>query len=73
MSTNPPALADIVLQKIITWTNRRVRDLVVEVGTDGVILRGRAASFHVKQLAMHGAREVLPTVPLRNAIVVESR
>lgn len=71
MSTNPPTLADAVLQRITARTDRRVRDLVVEVGPDGVTLRGRARSFHIKQLAQHGVREVLPTARLQNAIVVE--
>ena len=71
MSTNPPTLADVVLQRITVRTDRRVKDLAVEVGPGWVTLRGRARSFHVKQLAMHGAREVLPTAKLENAIVVE--
>jgi hypothetical protein len=31
---------------------------------------GRAATFHVKQLAQHGIREILPEVRLENAITV---
>ena len=45
--------------------------MVVEVGPDRVTLRGRASSFHVKQLAQHGAQEALPGARLENAIVVE--
>jgi hypothetical protein len=71
MSTSPPTLADIVLQRVTARTDRRVRDLVVEVGPDWVTLRGRAKSFHIKQLAIHGAREILPTARLENAIVVD--
>ncbi|MDB5306872.1 MAG: hypothetical protein JWO38_1074 [Gemmataceae bacterium] len=71
MSTNPPTLAEVILQRITTRTYRRVKDLVVEVGPDWVTLRGRVTSFHVKQLAMHGAREILPTARLENAIEVE--
>jgi hypothetical protein len=50
-----------------------VRNLVVEVSGAGesVVLRGRATSFHVKQLAQQGAREALPHARLENAIVVE--
>jgi hypothetical protein len=51
-------------------TGRRVRGLRVEVGTGGVVLRGLAASYHVKQLAQHGVRDLLPEVPLENAIAV---
>ncbi|MCX7699744.1 MAG: hypothetical protein N2039_02605 [Gemmataceae bacterium] len=52
-------------------THHRIRDLSVEWEQDrGVILRGRAASYHVKQLAQHGILDVLPNVPLINAIEV---
>jgi osmotically-inducible protein OsmY len=71
MSTNPPNVAEIVLQRVTTRTGRRVRDLSVEVGSGRVVLRGRAGSFYVKQLAQHGAREVLPEARVENAIVVE--
>jgi hypothetical protein len=71
MSTNPPNVAEIVLQRVTTKTGRRVKNLSVEVGSGRVVLRGRAGSFHVKQLAQHGAREVLPEARVENAIVVE--
>ncbi len=54
-------------------TGRRIRDLAVEVRPERVVLRGRAATFYVKQLAQHGVREVLPEVSLENAIVVGER
>ena len=72
MSMNSPNLADSILQSVSTRTSRRVRDLVVEVGPDGVTLRGRAASFHIKQLAQHGVRELLPKARVENAIVVQA-
>jgi hypothetical protein len=52
-------------------TGRRVRDLRVELLPEGVVLRGQAPTFHVKQLAQHGVRDLLPQVGLHNAIVVE--
>jgi len=70
MSTTPPTLSELVLQRVTTLTGRRVRDLAVEVAPDRVTLRGRTDSFHVKQLAQHGVREVVPTLRLENAIVV---
>ena len=70
MSTTPPSLGELVRERVSARTGRRVRDLDVEVGADRVTLRGRADSFHVKQLALHGAREVVPTLRLHNAIVV---
>jgi hypothetical protein len=52
-------------------TSRRVRNLAVELQPDCVVLRGRTSTYHVKQLAQHGVRELLPDMPLENAIVVE--
>ena len=71
MSTVPPNLAEIVMQRVVNRTGRRVRGLAVEIGGGCVILRGRAASYHVKQLAQQGAQEALPNAILENAIVVE--
>ena len=71
MSTTPPALVEIIIQRVVNRTGRRVRDLAVEVGRERVVLRGHADSFHVKQLAQAGAREALPGMFLENAIVVE--
>jgi len=71
MSTNPRSVAEILHERVSTRTGRRVRDLAVEVAHGRVVLRGRTASFHVKQLAQHEARELLPDARLENAIVVE--
>jgi hypothetical protein len=71
MSTTPPGLAEIVMQRIVNRTGRRIQDLAVEVGTGCVVLRGRVNSYHVKQLAQTGAQEALPDARLENAIVVE--
>jgi hypothetical protein len=71
MSTNAPGLSDVLLQRIANRTGRRVRELAVEVRSGRVVLRGRTSSFHVKQLAQHGVRELLPDAQLENAIVVE--
>jgi hypothetical protein len=35
-----------------------------------VVLRGLAASYHVKQLAQHAVQQALPNVRLENALVV---
>lgn len=71
MSVTPPTLAEIVVQRVQNRTGRRVRNLAVEVGAERVVLRGRANSYHIKQLAQAGAREALPGVRVENAIVVE--
>jgi hypothetical protein len=66
-------LIEVVTQRVAARTGRRVRNLVVEITSsgEGVVLRGRADSFHVKQLAQQGAREALPNAHLENAIEVE--
>jgi hypothetical protein len=71
MSTTPPGLAEILLQRISSRTGRRVRNLAVEVAPERVVLRGLANSYHIKQLAQTGAQEALPGLVLENAIVVE--
>jgi hypothetical protein len=71
MSTTPPNLAEIVHQRVQNRTGRRVQNLSVEVGAGAIVLRGRASSYHVKQLATHAVQETVPTVRLDNAIVVE--
>ncbi|AWM41040.1 hypothetical protein GobsT_03650 [Gemmata obscuriglobus] len=66
-------LLDLVTQRVTDRTGRRVRNLEVEIATGGerVVIRGRANSYHVKQLAQEGVFEALPNVRLENAIVVE--
>jgi hypothetical protein len=55
---------------VLARTGRRVRNLDIELQPERVILHGLAFSFHVKQLAQQGVREVLPHVDLENAIEV---
>ena len=65
------ALQQALTARVEERTGRRVRNLRVEVLPEGVELRGHAATYHDKQLAQHGVRELLPHVELRYAIVVE--
>jgi hypothetical protein len=60
-----------LLEHVRHRTGRRVLGLAVEMRPDGVVLRGRTATYHVKQLAQQGVREMLPDVRLHNAIVVD--
>lgn len=71
MSTSAPNLSELLHQRVTKWTGRRVQNLAIEIGSGRVILRGQAKSFHIKQLALRGAQEVLPNAHLENAIVVE--
>jgi len=59
-------------QHILQRTARRVRGLTIELGSDQVVLHGRVASYHLKQLAQEGVLDVLPLVHLDNEIIVET-
>ena len=48
----------------------RVRDLRIVVRPDGIILQGRAATYHAKQLAQHAAMEMVRQPILANDIEV---
>jgi hypothetical protein len=41
----------------------RIRDLRVQFHPSGLVIRGRAATYHAKQLAQHAVME-LATVPI---------
>jgi len=72
MMQNSPHLELALVRQVQTRTGRRIRDLAVELLPEGVILRGFAATYYLKQLAQQGVREVLPHVRLENAITVHS-
>jgi hypothetical protein len=55
---------------IMSRTGRRIRNLDIELKPEGVVLHGVVYSYHVKQLAQQGVREILPHVQLENAIEV---
>jgi hypothetical protein len=57
-------------RQVAARSGRRVRYLEVEVEGGRVVLRGLACSYHVKQLAQHGVRDLLPDIRLENAITV---
>jgi hypothetical protein len=52
-------LAQRVENKIRQFTHGRIRNLLVEEVQGQVIVSGRAPSRHAKQLALHGALELL--------------
>src|SRR5262249_38849492 len=55
----PAELANAILRQIVQRAGARIQSLAVEVSGDRVVIRGRAASFHLKQLALQGAVDVL--------------
>jgi hypothetical protein len=67
----PIVLRQQLEHRVLTRTGRRVRQLAIEVGPEEVILRGLTSTYHLKQLAQEGVRDLLPGVRLQNAIVVE--
>jgi hypothetical protein len=66
-----PVVQSKLERTVLERTGRRVRDLIIELSPDRVVLRGRATTYHVKQLAQQAVRDVLPKLLLENAIVVE--
>jgi hypothetical protein len=52
-------LATTIGRHIADRTWGRIRRLEVEVNDRGVVVRGSAPSYYVKQLAVHAVREVL--------------
>jgi hypothetical protein len=70
MELNFPRLRQEVETQVRARTGSRVKNLQVELLPERVIVRGLASSYHVKQLALAGVRDVLPEVSMDNAIVV---
>jgi hypothetical protein len=54
-----PTLAQRVESKVRQSTHGRIRNLLVEEIQGQVIVSGQAPSRHTKQLALHGALELL--------------
>jgi hypothetical protein len=48
----------------------RIRDLRVQIRPKGVVLQGRVATYHAKQLAQHAAMELATFPILANDIEV---
>ncbi len=72
MSMDSSELRQEVEHQVLCRTGRQIRELAIELRQGWVILRGRASSYYLKQLAQHGVRDVLPGVALENAILVDS-
>ena len=54
-----PGLAQQVERNVRQTAYGRIRNLVVEVICGQIVVSGQAPSRHVKQLALHGALELL--------------
>lgn len=57
--------------EVLKHTDRRVRDLRIDLRPGRLVLRGQANSYYVKQLAQHAILANVPTsVRVENAISV---
>lgn len=70
MVLNSPTLHQRIETHIKARTGNRLKFLDVQVTPHGVTLMGKTNTYHVKQLALTGVREVLPDSPVRNEIEV---
>jgi hypothetical protein len=63
-------LAELVESRVRESTHGRIRNLEVEEIQGRVVVRGQAPSHHTKQLALHGALELLPGDRFSSSITV---
>ena len=68
-AADPIALEEIE-RRVLERSGRRVKDLRVSVFRGQVLLEGRTDTYYGKQLAQHGALELVPEGMLENAIDV---
>lgn len=61
---------DEIERRVLQRSDRRVRDLRVSIFNGQVVLEGRTDTYYGKQLAQHGALEVVPEGRLQNEIDV---
>lgn len=73
LSPSQPKVASLIQQvaeRIKRTTHGRIRDLLVEEIKGMVVIRGRVPSHYSRQLALHGALELLPSERCRAEIRV---
>ena len=74
LATDAPApqteLCRAIRDRISERLNGRIRDLDVTASGESIVISGRCASFHTKQLAQHAALDVMNEEPLDNRIQV---
>jgi hypothetical protein len=66
-----PTLAEQVESRVHQATHGRIRNLEVREYQGHVEVRGRAPSYYAKQLALHGALELVPGDRFSAEITVE--
>jgi hypothetical protein len=65
-----PCLDERLEALVLRRIGNRVRELRVLVRRDGIVLQGRAPTYHAKQLAQHAAMELLSLPIAANEIEV---
>jgi hypothetical protein len=65
-----PRLRKELESRVLARTGTRLSNLGIELSPEGIRLLGQTATFHVKQLAQHSVREIMPGVRLQNDIAV---
>src|SRR5437879_5434467 len=60
-SQQPAKLEQVIRRRIVQRVGGRLQSLDVKVIDDRVVVSGRAASFHAKQLALQGILDVIGT------------
>jgi len=63
-------LTSTIKHRIHSRTHGRVWNLHVEFDGHAVVLRGRTSTYYTKQLAQHGALEIIAGKPVVNDIEV---
>jgi hypothetical protein len=66
VQTNEERLESLMCRRL----GNRIRDLRIRIHPAGVVLRGRTATYHAKQLAQHAAMELANLPILANDIEV---
>jgi hypothetical protein len=70
LPSSPDDFALMVASGVQSRSHGRVRDLKIELAEQMVVMRGRVATYHAKQLAQSGALDMLEEHQLINEIVV---
>ena len=65
-----PGLAALIQARIEARLSGRIRNLSVRIRNEVVVLSGRCATYHTKQLAQHAALGVIEDEQLENEIQV---
>lgn len=63
-------LASNLVSRIQARTHGQVRELHVELADESIVIKGRARTYYAKQLAQHGAMDLITGQTIINQIIV---